>query len=60
MAKGELHPDHADTASLILMGDWCGKADTVNTEDLRSGKELVADAFYTQKTSFASRIIVHT
>jgi hypothetical protein len=25
-AKGELRLEHADTAFLILMGDWCGKA----------------------------------
>jgi hypothetical protein len=27
-AKGELHLEHVDSVSLILMGDWCGKADT--------------------------------
>ena len=60
MAKGELYPDHADTASLILMGDWCGKADTASVEDHRCGKDVVADVFYTQKTPFANGSIVHT
>jgi hypothetical protein len=49
MAKGELYPDHADSASLILMGDWCSEADTVSIEDLGCGKETVTDAFKTQK-----------
>ena len=49
MAKGELYPDHADSASLILMGDWCSKADTISIENLGCDKETVADAFKTQK-----------
>ena len=54
MAKGELYPDHADSVSLILMGDWCGKADTVNSEDLRCGEETVADVFKRKKTQLRS------
>ena len=49
MAKGELCPDHADAASLILMGDWCSKADTISIENLGCDKETVTDAFKTQK-----------
>jgi len=49
MAKRELRPDHADAASLILMGDWCSEADTVSIEDLGCGEETVADAVKTQK-----------
>ena len=48
------------SASLILMGDWCSKADTKHNEDLRCGKEMVADAFDTQKTLFAHRIIMRS
>jgi len=43
MAKGELYPDHADSASLILMGDWRSKADTVCNEDLGCGEETATD-----------------
>ena len=49
MAKGELYPDHADSASLILMGDWCSNADTERNEDLRCGEETATDVFKTQK-----------
>ena len=52
MAKGELYPDHADSVSLILMGDWCSKADIASNEDPGCGEETVADAFKTQKDVF--------
>ena len=47
------------------MGDWRGKADTVNIEDLRCGEGAVADVFQkgkkTQlKSRFANRIIVRS
>jgi hypothetical protein len=49
MAKGELYPDYADSVSLILMGDWCSTADTINSEDLRRGEESETVAMKTQK-----------
>jgi hypothetical protein len=49
MAKGELYPHYLDSVSLILMGDWCSKADTVCNEDLGCGEETVTDAFKTQE-----------
>jgi hypothetical protein len=52
MAKGDMYPDHADAPSLILMGDWRGKADAVCNEDPGCGKDMVADVSKTQKDSF--------
>ena len=49
MAKGELYPDYATAASLILMGDWCSKADIEHKEDPGCGEETVTDVFKTQK-----------
>ena len=65
MAKGELYPDYATAASLILMGDWCSKADIEHKEDPGCGEETVTDVFKTQKrhqrrSPFANRILVFT
>ena len=43
MAKRELYPVNTDSTSLILMGDWCSKADTVRNENSRRSEEMVAD-----------------
>jgi hypothetical protein len=57
MAKRELCPVNTDSASLILMGDWCSKADTVNNENSRCGEEMVADNGKRKKTLFTSVLL---
>jgi hypothetical protein len=57
MAKRELYPINTDSASLILMGDWCSKADTVNNENSRCGEEMVADNGKRKKALFTSGLL---
>jgi len=52
--NGSCIRSNADSASLILMGDWCSKADTVRNENPRSGEENVTEAMEVQKTIFCT------
>ncbi|HWR59545.1 MAG TPA: hypothetical protein VN328_11720 [Thermodesulfovibrionales bacterium] len=57
VAKRELYPVNADSASLSLMGDWCSKADTASNENSRCGEEMVADYRKRKKTLFTSGLL---
>jgi len=44
--------------ALILMGDWCSKADTASIENSRCGEEMVADDERRKKTLFTKRLLL--